>query len=180
MKNTITYGFFYALGILLGLGLPAESLTQSLNILEPVALTALVASLLIPFAGLSANERWNKLFLQYGIIPLFGAYTLAMWENSQILGVVFFALGAGMHFAYWTSSLHSRGYRLNQFRLGFGRLEKTLQTIAMLNGRGNSHVADEALVVPILNGGKPNLGDIQNFVPENLFKEIRTELENFV
>jgi hypothetical protein len=156
------YLLFYVLGIAAAILSPYNSIKESLEILAPITLTALFASLLVPFAGFAKNERWYKFVLQYALIPLFGMYTVVLWQKSSVVGIVLLVCASGVHAAYWMSSIHSRNYRLEQFRLGFAhRMPATAQIIAMLNGQGRSHQAD-ILVSCVLNGeGLPGWGLIR-------------------
>lgn len=138
------YVLFYVLGVLVAVLTPVESIRTSLAVLEPITLTALVASLLVPFAGFAQNERWQKFCLQYALVPLFGMYTVLLWEQSSFTGMVLLFCATSVHAGYWTSGIHSRNYRLEQFRLGFApSLPAMAKMIAMLNGQGKSAQADE-------------------------------------
>lgn len=145
------YLLFYVIGVIAGILSPVDSMKESLAVLEPITLTALFASLLVPFAGFARNERWQKFVLQYGLIPLFGMYTVVLWQKSSIVGLVLLVCASGVHAAYWMSSIHSRNYRLEQFRLGFAQdMPQTARIVALLNARGLSHLAD-GLILAIMN-----------------------------
>ena len=146
------YFIFYVVGVVAGILSPTDSMRESLAVLEPITLTALVASLLVPFAGFAKNEWWQKFVLQYGLIPLFGMYTVVLWQKSSVVGMVLLFCASGVHAAYWMSSIHSRNYRLDQFRLGFAAsMPQVSKRIATLNGQGNSHEAD-VIIRRVLNG----------------------------
>ncbi|MDP9248931.1 MAG: hypothetical protein M3M85_00235 [bacterium] len=154
------YAFFYVLGIAAAVLSPSSSIKESLEILGPVTLTALFASLLVPFAGFAKNERWQKFVLQYALIPLFGMYTVVLWEKSSIMGMFLLFCASGVHAGYWMSGIHSRAYRLEQFRLGFApNMPVTARLIAMLNGQGRSNESD-MIVSSILNGKQINWAEI--------------------
>ncbi len=140
------YVLLYLLGVVIGVVSPAESMKDSLSTLGAITLTALVASLLVPFAGFSQNERLQRFVMQYGIVPLFGLYSVLLYRGSSVAGVILFICAASVHFSYWTSGMHSRAYRLEQFRLGFASdMPKMARVIAVLNGQGLSNVADIAI-----------------------------------
>ncbi len=146
------YTLFYALGLVAAILTPVDSIQQSLAVLEPITLTALVASLLVPFAGFASNERWQKFCLQYALIPLFGMYTVVLWEQSSFTGMVLLVCATSVHAGYWMSGIHSRQYRLQQFRLGFASTFPAMaKSVAMLNGQGKAEQADE-IVSQILAG----------------------------
>lgn len=73
------YLLFYGLGVITGPLSPVGAAKEALAVLEPIILTALFASLLVPFAGFSRTEKWQKFTLQYALIPLFGMYTVVLW-----------------------------------------------------------------------------------------------------
>jgi hypothetical protein len=185
-SSILWYSLFYGLGALTGYYSAPDSMTQSLNILAPVTLTALVASLLVPFAGFSSDEWKQKFIMQYGIVPLFGMYTVALLRtstawNHRLIGLLLFVCASSVHFAYWTSGLHSRAYRFKQFAFGFGQqLPKTRQLIASLNGRGFSQIAD-AIIRAILEGRDVDLtgaaGIFRGEQSANLLLEVKEELE---
>jgi hypothetical protein len=146
------YLAWYLVGVVIGVISPKPQLIESLTILGPITLTALFASLLVPFAGLSANERIQKFALQFAIVPLFGLYTVLLWYTAAIGGIMLFIMAAGVHVSYWTTSFHSRNYRLDQCRLGFSHMHSMAMLVARLNGSGMSHIADEDIVSPLLRG----------------------------
>ena len=158
---------------------PKQQLVESLSILGPITLTALFASLLVPFAGLSANERIQKYALQFAIVPLFGLYTVLLWHTAAVGGIALFIMAAGVHVSYWTTSFHSRQYRLDQCRLGFSQAKALPLLIARLNGTGQSHVADEAIILPLLNGQAIDLERVKTLLPNSsrLFQAVEDELK---
>ena len=161
------YLAWYLVGVTIGVASPKPQLIESLNILGPITLTALFASLLVPFAGLSANERVQKFTLQFAIIPLFGLYTVLLWHTAAIGGIALFVMAAGVHVSYWTTSFHSRNYRLEQCRLGLGHMRSTAILVAKLNGSGMSHVADEAIIAPLLQGRPLDLQKVAQMIPNS-------------
>ncbi len=167
MSIWLKYLAFYLTGVAIAVASPKPQLIESLGILGPVTLTALFASLLVPFAGLSANERVQKFALQFAIVPLFGLYTVTLWYTANLGGIALFVCAAGVHVSYWTTSYHSRQYRLEQCRLGFGQMKALPLLVARLNGSGLAHVADEAIVAPLLTGRPPNLSLVKNMLPNS-------------
>lgn len=148
----IWYIALYVVGVIAAILSPQKAVEEILTFVQPIALTALVASLLVPFAAFSKTEWWQKWLVQYAIIPLFGMYTVLVWRMGTVVGVVILLGAAAVHVGYWMSSLHSRGYRLKMFEFGFARdMPATSRLIARLNGTGNSHIADE-IVQAILRG----------------------------
>ncbi len=138
------YVLFYLLGLTAAVLSPIGSVKDALIVLEPVTLTALVASLLVPFAGFASTERWQKFVLKYAIVPLFGVYTVILWDSSSLVGIFLLLCATSVHIGYWKSSIHSRQYRLEQFRNGFASsMPFTIQLVSMLNGQGRSHDADK-------------------------------------
>ncbi len=145
------YLLFYAFGVITALISPLTAIEQGLSILGPITLTALFASLLVPFAAFAKTEKWQKFCMQYVLTSLFGMYTVVLKEKGVAIGFVLFACAASVHVAYWMSSIHSRQYRLEQFKLGFAKdMPATAKLIAMLNGQGHSNEADE-IIKSILN-----------------------------
>lgn len=162
MSIWLKYLVWYLIGVAIATVSPKHQLVESLNILGPITLTALFASLLVPFAGLSANERVQKYALQFAIVPLFGLYTVLLWHTAAIGGIVLFVCAAGVHVSYWTTSYHSRQYRLEQFRTGFASImPATTRIIAVLNGTGRSHEAD-TIIQAILSGRQPDFSGIDH------------------
>lgn len=144
------YIMFYVLGFIVALFSPVASVQEALVVIEPITLTALVASLLVPFAGFASNERWQKFVLQFAIVPLFGVYTVVLWRESSLVGIVLLVCASSVHAGYWMSGIHSRQYRLEQFCLEFSAsMPQTTKLIAFLNGSGKSEQAD-AIVTEIL------------------------------
>lgn len=170
------YLVWYLVGIVVAALSPKPALIESLNILGPITLTALFASLLVPFAGLSANEKVQKWALQFAIVPLFGLYTVILWYTAAIGGIALFLMAAGVHVSYWTTSFHSREYRLNQFRLVCSEAPNLTRLIAVLNANGRSHEAD-ALVQAYMRGECPDFSEIKLPPPhiENLIRSARAD-----
>ena len=140
------YALFYVVGVVAGVLSPTQSMLTALNVLEPITLTALVASLLVPFAGFGSNERWQKFCLQYAIVPLFGIYTIVLWRTYMVVGLMLLVCASIVHAAYWMSSIHSREYRLRQFQLGFADyMPHKARLIAALNAVGRPEEADQII-----------------------------------
>ena len=143
IKDNAPYLVFYIFGIIAALISPLRVIEEGLSVLGPITLTALFASLLVPFAAFSQKEKWQKFCMQYVLTSLFGMYTVVLKEKGAATGFILFACAAVVHIAYWMSSIHSRQYRLEQFRLGFANeMPATARLIAMLNGLGRSEQSD--------------------------------------
>lgn len=166
-QNTMFYLLFYVVGIVVAMLSSPDSTKTALEIISPITLTALFASLLVPFAGFDRNtEKWQKFALKYGLVPLFGVYTVVLWQKFSVSGMLLLVAASGVHWGYWQSSIHSRAYRLEQFRLGFAaRMPGFAQLIAMLNGQGRSSEADE-IVTRILSGKELDQEKIKNILRE--------------
>ncbi len=102
------YLLFYAIGMVVATVSSPESTKESLTVLGPVILTALIASFLVPFAGFGSNEGWQKLALQYGLVPVFGVYTIVLFRTGGLIGLVLLVCASIVHAGYWMSSIHSR------------------------------------------------------------------------
>ena len=160
-----------------GLATPAQTINDSLAVIEPITLTALFASLLVPFAGFASNERWQKFALQYAIIPLFGVYSISLWQQSSIVGLMLLGCATSVHLGYWMSSIHSRNYRLDQFRLGFAQnMPCTTRIIAELNGQGKSERADS--IIRAVLGIKTTTDLVHEALSDNheAVKQVRREM----
>ncbi len=173
------YLVFYSLGIIAALISPLAAIEQGLAVLGPITLTALFASLLVPFAAFAKNEKWQKFCMQYVLTSLFGMYTVVLKEKGIAIGFILFVCAASVHVAYWMSSIHSRQYRLDQFKLGFANeMCATARLIAILNGQGYSNEAD-AIVSGLLNG-KPDRKHLDKmlatFSDTSLGDKIREEI----
>ena len=148
------YILFYLFGIAAALISPLNIIEEGLAVLGPITLTALFASLLVPFAAFSEKEKWQKFCMQYVLTSLFGMYTVVLKEKGAATGFILFACAAVVHIAYWMSSIHSRQYRLEQFKLGFApEMPATARLVAKLNGQGRSNCADD--IIKGLLCGKP-------------------------
>lgn len=180
MSIWLKYLAWYIVGVIVAVISPKKELIESLNILGPITLTALFASLLVPFAGLSANERVQKFALQFAIVPLFGLYTVILWHIAAFGGIVLFVMAAGVHVSYWTTSFHSRNYRLDQCKLAFSHLQSLAILVARLNGSGLSHVADEDIVSPLLQGRTIDLTRTTRLLPnsEKLVSGAQSEIKS--
>ena len=136
------YLVFLTIGVVLGFAPTAE---KALIALEPISITALVASLLVPFAAFDrVKERWQKFFIQYSMVPLFGAYGTVLWLEYGMVGLIFTIMATATHFAYWLSSLHSRAYRAEAFRMTHSP-EATVREVAKLFAEGRTEEADQII-----------------------------------
>jgi hypothetical protein len=135
---------FYVVGIFVAILSPLDSI-KALAVLEPITLTALVASLLVPFAGFARTEKWQKFALQYAIVPLFGVYTVVLWHTLGMIGLLLLACPTLVHAGYWMSSIHSRAYRMELFRMLPDKPVATVQKVARLCAEGRSEEADKII-----------------------------------
>ena len=181
-SSTGWYVALYVVGLVVAAKSPAQDMERILVLVSPIAITALVASLLVPFAAFAKTEWLQKWLIQYSIVPLFGAYTVLAWHMGSLVGVVILAGASAVHGGYWLASLHSRMYRVEQFKLGFANeLPATAQLIARLNGTGNSHLAD-AIIRAILEGEdvpESILSAIRNITADKEARNARQELTHF-
>ena len=161
----LKYLVWYIVGIGVAVASPKPALIESLGILGPITLTALFASLLVPFAGLSASERVQKFALQFAIVPLFGLYTVILWHTAAIGGIALFIMAAGVHVSYWTTSYHSRQYRLSQFQLIAVKMPNMTLLIAILNSNACSHQAD-SIIQNLLKGKVPDFTKVSPVHPK--------------
>lgn len=149
------YFIMYMVGIVLSILTPEHSIQNTLVVIEPLITVALVATLLVPFAGFSQEEHWQKWCLQYCALPLFGVYTINLARSFSFAGLALLVSIMLVHAAYWMSGLHSRSYRFKQFELGFSAaMPHTARLIARLNGTGNNCRADR-LIIALLQGEHP-------------------------
>jgi hypothetical protein len=139
------YIFLYVVGLVVGVFSATGSMETTLQVLEPITLTALVASLLVPFAGFSKKEGWQKFALQYAIVPLFGIYTVVIWRAGSVVGLLLLICASIVHLGYWMSSLHSRGYRLELFRMIPDKPAEVVVRVAKLCLDGRADEADEII-----------------------------------
>lgn len=144
-RNNPWYLPAFLVGFLSALPYSGPEIHAALEITGVLMLVALFASLLVPFAGFSREEALNKWWLVNAPILTFGAYACEVIKQPSVLKMILLIAVMGMHIAYWTSSLHSRNYRLDQLRLS-GLAEKhpeEMAQIARLNANGRSGEADE-------------------------------------
>lgn len=140
------YTVMYVVGLVIAGCSSSKDVEYILTMVNPIAVTALVASLLMPFAAFGRNERVHKWLVQYAIVPIFGMYTVLAWQRGSLLGISILVGAGAVHFGYWLSSAQSRMYRVEQFRLGFAQsLPATTRVIARLNGLGESQISDEII-----------------------------------
>jgi hypothetical protein len=137
------YGLLFLVGLVAGVFSPIESILVVLKTLEPVTLTALVASLLVPFAGFASTERWQKFVLQYGIIPLFGVYTVVLWRTQGVTGLIILFCASAVHAGYWMSSIHSRMYRMEMFKMLPNKPAELVEAVVRLCVEGHPEEADK-------------------------------------
>ncbi|MEI6660084.1 MAG: hypothetical protein WCK91_01520 [bacterium] len=135
----------YVVGVVVGVFSQLGSIETTLQVLEPITLTALVAYLLVPFAGFSNKEGWQKFSLQYAIVPLFGIYTVVIWRTGSVVGLLLLISASIVHLGYWMSSLHSRGYRLELFRMIPNKPAEVVEQVAKLCLDGRSDEADDII-----------------------------------
>lgn len=135
---------FLVVGIATSLTCSPAELNQALETNNPLIMVALVASLLIAFAGFSRPESTNKYVLQNAPFIAFGVYMVAAFYDFTLPSVAL-ALGSmGMHVAFWNSGIHSRAFRSREFHGGFAKdMPKTARLIAVLSGTGCSELSDE-------------------------------------
>ncbi len=146
----IQYVVLYLIGIVAAILSPRQDVEYILTLVQPIALTALIASLLVPFAAFSKSEKWQRWCVQFSIVPLFGMYTVLAFDRGSVIGIVMLTGASAVHLGYWQSGLHSRAYRLKMYQLGFAqKTPETCRLLARLNGTGNSHLTD-AIVKSIL------------------------------
>lgn len=156
----LIYVMLYLAALGFGVVVPIFSVNNS--VIDSVAasaatITALFASLLVPFAAFAESEKWNKKVLLYAPVILLGFYMGTFLHNHNYVVCVELALATSIHAAYWLSSIHSRAYRLEQFKLGFTKdLPDIAKTIAILDGIGSSDLADD-IVQKILTAGSKDL-----------------------
>ena len=148
------YTLFYSLGIVIALLSSPDSVKEGLVVLGPITLTALVASFLVPFAGFARNERWQKFALQYAIVPLFGIYTVVLWHTGGVVGLLLLACASIVHAGYWMSSIHSRAYRMELFRMLPDKPESIVREVTSLCASGHPEKADEIIRTMLTNRGK--------------------------
>ncbi len=148
------YCIFFMIGLLCAAPYSTEQIHQALEIVGVLMLVALFASLLVPFQAFSLPERHKKWALQNSPLIGFGTYAMAVIHDPTLIKIVVMISAMTMHISYWTSGIHSRGYRHDQFMKGFGHdLIKTSQLIACLNGIGRSELGD-TIVVAVLQQQK--------------------------
>ncbi|MCB9799097.1 hypothetical protein H6758_05245 [Candidatus Nomurabacteria bacterium] len=127
----------------------AQEVHSALDAVGVLMLVALFASLLVPFAAFSKREKLNMFFLQYAPLTAFGGYAVLVYHTPTMPHILFMLAAMGMHLGYWMSGIHSRAYRLEQWKLaGYDtRYRHCSRCIAHLNATGRSDLADELLVL---------------------------------
>jgi len=171
------YIITYLAGIVVAHESSLKDVEYILTMVSPIALTALVASLIVPFAAFARTEGIQKWLVQYAIVPLFGMYTVLVWERGSVVGIVIFVAAALVHLGYWTSSCHSRMYRLEQYRMGFPSIPATTRVIARLCGVSESQIADEIIQAMLRDQSISNdvLTRAQAIVGEKAIAALRQE-----
>ena len=139
------YVLWFLVGCLASIPYSSEQINSALNSVWVLMLVALFASLLVPFAAFSRRERFNRLFLMYAPLIAFGAYGMMVYRDPTIIHGILMVASMGMHLSYWTSGIHSRAYRMEQWRTaGFDRSHPNCsRIIAYFNATGRSEMADE-------------------------------------
>lgn len=177
----VVYALVYLVAIIGGKLLPIVVAPQAVldsNAVTAVTITALFASLLVPFAAFASKEGWNRQVLKYGPVVLLGFLLgVSLKSDGTALHSVQLVLATLIHAAYWLSSVQSRAYRLEQFRIGFSSLIHTAQLIAMLNGQQCSHESDK-VITALLAGKRPDLEKLEANTPDlkNLLERVKAEL----
>lgn len=135
----------FILGFLCALPYGIEEVHNALEVVGMLMLVALFASLLVPFAAFSHEERHYKWWLQNAPLLAFGAYANEVVQQPTLVKIVLMAAAMGMHIGYWNSGIHSRAFRLDQLRhSGLAtKFPEEMEQIARLNANGRSGEADE-------------------------------------
>lgn len=176
--------FWYLVTYLAGIAVASASSLKDveyiLTMVSPIALTALVASLIVPFAAFARTEGVQKWLVQYAIVPIFGMYTVLVWEKGSLVGIFILVASATVHLGYWTSSCHSRMYRFDQYTHGFGvLLPATTRVLTRLNGVGGSQIADR--IIQAIFRDQPIDADViastRAIVGEKAVRELEEEQE---
>lgn len=180
LKSYRWYLLMFVVGLTASLPYPPEQIHGALEVVGVLMLVALFASLLVPFAAFSYPERGYKWVLQNAPLAAFGAYAMEVIKEPTAVKVVLMLAAMSMHLSYWSSGIHSRAYRLEQFKLGFAaEFPATTKLIAYLNATGRSDLADELVVCVICNTAVS--ADFRSQLPNSSFvlvKAAESELQN--
>lgn len=146
------YLMLFAVGLAASLPYNPAQIHGALEVVGVLMLVALFASLLVPFAAFAYPERGNKWILQNAPLAAFGAYAMEVVKEPTLIKIVLMLAAMGMHLSYWGSGIHSRAYRLEQYKLGFATdFPATTKLIAFLNATGRSELADELVMGVLTN-----------------------------
>ncbi|MEK7540478.1 MAG: hypothetical protein AAB558_04495 [Patescibacteria group bacterium] len=180
IRNNPGYLPFFLLGLAASLPCNPQQIHGALEVVGVLMLVALLASLLVPFAAFSYPERGNKWILQNAPLAAFGAYAVEVIKEPSLIKAVLMLAAMGMHLSYWGSGIHSRAYRLVQFKLGFAAdLPATCKLVAFFNATGRSDLADQLVMAVITNTRVT--ANWRTQLPQNSFdlvKEAEDELRN--
>lgn len=176
IRNNPGYLPLSLVGLLASLPYNPQQIHSALEVVGVLMLVALFASLLVPFAAFSYPERGNKWILQNAPLTAFGAYAMEIIKEPTLIKMMLMLVAMGMHLSYWGSGIHSRQYRLDQYKLGFAcDLPATSKLIAMLNGNGRSDLADLVVQSVLLSAPFPK--ELQDQLPRN-FQAIAHDAKN--
>ena len=141
------YLVWFLIGAMVSLPHSSGEINSALDSVWVLMLVALFASLLVPFSAFSGREKFNRVFLVYAPLVAFGAYGMLVYREPTFVHIMLMIAAMGMHLAYWTSGIHSRGYRMEQWKVGgFPETHPACtRLIAFFNATGRSEVADELL-----------------------------------
>jgi hypothetical protein len=143
LRNNPWYVVFFAVGFVCSLPYSVEEVHGALEVVSVLMIAALFASLLVPFAAFSAEERWYKWWLQNAPLAAFGAYAYEVLMVLTLVKVVLVIAAMGMHIGYWASGIHSRAYRFEQLRHSGLATQEQIAQICRLNANGRSGDADK-------------------------------------
>ena len=150
MKDWFTYISCVVIGLLISSLSGEGSTTEYLLLMSALTITAYVASLLVPFAGFSVNEAWQKWCVQFAPVPLIGMMAAAIGgigtPAEQLAGYFALLMATATHFGYWMSGLHSRNYRFNRFINAYSATHPTLcQWLVHIGNTGQHENADNII-----------------------------------
>ncbi len=143
LRNNPWYIVFFGIGLICSVPYNVEEVHAALEVVSVLMIAALFASLLVPFAAFSAEEYWNKWWLQNAPLAAFGAYAYEVTMAPTAIKVVLVIAAMGMHIGYWASGIHSRAYRFEQLRYSGLATQAQIAQICRLNANGRSGDADE-------------------------------------
>ena len=167
------YIVMFIVGVLVAVLCPHETIEEYSLLMSGLVATALIASMLVPFAGFTKKEKALKWCVQNGVIPIFGVLAVYLFPESitaeeiakAALGYMILIASISVHMGYWMSSIHSRAYRLKQFLLMMEGTEipKTRRTIARWNIAGQQDLTD-GLVTAVIEG---RVADLQSLLTQD-------------